>query len=82
MIRNALAEPEAAEVDTQTALDELIQKRRAEQTDAPIEERPDFDPGTDFTTSAPNDNDPLPGRVEAQAASTSEVLRDDSGTAG
>lgn len=82
LIRNALAEPEDAKVDGMAMLVELIQRRRAAETIAPVDESSCVDPGHDFTTNATNETEPLPVRAEAPAANKSDGLRDDSGTEG
>jgi DNA-directed RNA polymerase specialized sigma24 family protein len=78
VIRNALAEPEVAEVDSQAVLDELIQQRRVELTAAPVHDSSDVDPAHDFTTSALNDVEFAQDGAEAPSPATLEVPLDES----
>lgn len=77
VIRDALAEPEVTEVDTQAVLDELTRHRQPKQPVESIQELSGIDPAHDFTTSPPNDAEFQKEAAETPGPANPEVPQDE-----
>jgi len=79
MIRNALAEPEVPEDDSQAVLDELIRHRQPKPSAASLQELSGIDPAHDFMTSPPNDAEVSRGASEAPGPANPKLPPDETG---